>query len=104
MTRLYLIRHGETEWNRENRTQGCSKDQPLSEKGLAQAKAVAERFRNNPIDVIYSSDLIRAYCTAKEISNIIGSPIKRTEILREMNFGCCEGVIKGNRGELQGYP
>ena len=51
-TRFYLIRHGETQWNREGRYQGAT-DIALSPEGRAQAKLVAKRFRYLPLDAIY---------------------------------------------------
>lgn len=92
MTLLYLIRHGETDWNTQGRTQGCGNDLPLNERGLKEAKALSLRFKNVPIDVLYSSDLKRAYQTASEISNVTGLCIHTTDRLREMNFGCFEGL------------
>lgn len=92
MARLYLIRHGETDWNIENRTQGCGNDLPLNLKGLEQARAVAQKLKDMPADVLYSSDLKRAYQTALEISKSTGLDIHVTDKLREMNFGCWEGL------------
>ena len=56
MTRLYLIRHGETEWNRLEKTQGCT-DINLSENGYIQAGKLARRLLNEGIELVYSSDL-----------------------------------------------
>lgn len=92
MTRLYLIRHGETEWNRQRRTQGCGNDLSLSQNGLLQAKALANRLKNISVDTIYSSDLKRAYETAFEISKTIELPVNTSPGLREMNLGCFEGL------------
>ena len=63
MTRLYLIRHGETEWNKLEKTQGCT-DINLSKNGYIQAGRLARRLLNEGIEVVYSSDLVRAYATA----------------------------------------
>jgi probable phosphoglycerate mutase len=92
MTRLYIIRHGETEWNKVNRTQGCGNNLSLSSMGLVQARAVAKRFSDKKIDAIYSSDLKRAYETASEISAIVRLPVIMKPGLKEMNFGCWEGL------------
>ncbi len=67
-TRLLLVRHGETIWNTERRAQGHL-DSPLTEKGLAQAEAIARRLRDRRLDALYSSDLGRAMQTAKAIAN-----------------------------------
>ncbi|MEK1831722.1 histidine phosphatase family protein [Priestia megaterium] len=64
---LYLIRHGQTDWNKNKLIQGHA-DIPLNEAGKQQAKRVAERFRDIHIDVIYTSDLLRAQETAREIA------------------------------------
>lgn len=92
MTRLYIVRHGETEWNREKRTQGCSNDYSLSQEGKLQAIAAAKRFKDLHLDTIYSSDLKRAFETAQEISKAVSVPVNISEGLREMNFGCWEGL------------
>jgi uncharacterized phosphatase len=52
---LYLIRHGQTDWNKNKLIQGHA-DIPLNEAGRQQAKRVAERFRDIHIDVVYTSD------------------------------------------------
>lgn len=92
MTRLYIIRHGETDWNREKRTQGCGNDLPLNQKGIEQAAKLGKRFKNIPIDAIYSSDLKRALQTAQELSRTTSAGITASKSLREMNFGCWEGL------------
>lgn len=90
MTTLYLVRHGETKWNREARTQG-SQDTMLTDKGINQARMVAKRLINEGIDRIYSSDLKRAYYTAREIGERLGIAVTASPDFREMNFGCWEG-------------
>ena len=92
MTRLYILRHGETEWNKQNRTQGCSNDLSLSHYGINQVKEVANRFKNILVDTLYSSDLKSAYETADEISKIVNQPVNKTLSLGEMNFGCWKGL------------
>lgn len=88
--KLYLIRHGQTDWNLAQRFQGQS-DIPLNEIGRRQANALAGRLSSQPFDVAYSSDLQRALETA----NIIVRDrleIKEDVRLREMNFGDWEGA------------
>ena len=63
-TRLVVIRHGETQWNRASRVQGHG-DSPLTAEGLAQAQAVGKRLANEPFDHLLSSDLGRALQTAE---------------------------------------
>lgn len=91
MTRIFLIRHGETEWNKENRLQGHS-DTNLSPKGLSQAIAIAEHAPFKHADAIYSSDLTRAMETAKIIAERFNLNVKPMIELREINFGDWEGV------------
>jgi broad specificity phosphatase PhoE len=89
---LLLVRHGETEWNRNGRWQG-QQDIPLSETGRAQARLLAARFgkEQEKFHALYSSDLTRAWETAV----IIGQTIRRDPIsapaLREIHLGNWEG-------------
>lgn len=90
ITRALLIRHGETDWNREARIQG-QLNVPLNEVGRAQASRLAERLRGEGIEVAYSSDLIRTYETAEIALAGSGLPIHRTADLREISFGAWQG-------------
>jgi len=94
-TRLYALRHGETEWNVETRIQG-NLNICLNDKGHEQAArlgaALAKRHQHEPITAIYSSDLWRAYDTALAISKAIGIPVVTDEGLRERGFGFFEGM------------
>jgi alpha-ribazole phosphatase len=87
--KLLLIRHGQTNWNLEQRFQGQS-DIPLNETGRKQAQALADRLSAEPFDAVYSSDLQRATETAKIIC---ASQIHSDARLREVNFGDWEGLI-----------
>jgi len=89
--RLILARHGQTEWNAQRRFQGKS-DVPLNEAGVSEAKALAERLKNWPVDVIYSSPLSRSMKTAQIISevNVNGGNIEVRKELEEMGFGIWE--------------
>ncbi|WP_139905745.1 histidine phosphatase family protein [Clostridium thermarum] len=91
MTRLYLTRHGETEWNIQGRMQG-SKDSPLTELGIKQAMQLGKRLKDTKIDVVYSSPSGRAYNTAKLILGDRKVNIIPMEELMEMNFGIWEGM------------
>lgn len=91
MTKIYLVRHGLTEWNVGGRFQGHS-DVGLAEVGMKQAKCLAEHFPAKKIDAIYSSDLQRAVSTAGFIAERFGCEVIKTENLREMNFGAWEGL------------
>ena len=65
---IYIVRHGQTNWNLEKRNQG-RKDIELNEKGIQQAKETAEKLKDKKFDIVYSSPLKRAMQTAKIITN-----------------------------------
>ena len=90
MTRLYLIRHGQTEWNVEKKMQG-KKNSNLTKLGIEQANKLSERLSNENFDYIYSSPLKRAYDTAKIIRGQRNIEIIKDENLQEMGFGVWEG-------------
>jgi broad specificity phosphatase PhoE len=90
---LYLMRHGQTDWNAKERMQGVS-DRPLSELGIIQARQSAEKLAVEMIETVYASDLKRAKKTAEIVSAILDLPLHYTKRLREMNFGKAEGVKK----------
>ena len=92
MTRLVLIRHGETDWNREERWQGQT-DVPLNSAGRAQVSALAESMRGRPLDAIYSSDLLRASQTAEAVSEATGAPLTLDPRLREIDLGEWQGML-----------
>jgi len=70
-SRLILIRHGESTWNRERRIQG-QLDPPLSEQGHEQARLVAGRLGRREVEALYTSDLLRASQTAAPIATTLG--------------------------------
>ena len=87
MLQVYLVRHGETQWNAERRIQGQS-DSPLTDKGVQQAWQVAERARTLGILVI-SSDLGRTQ-TARIIADACGCDVTLEPRLRELDMGVLE--------------
>jgi probable phosphoglycerate mutase len=89
--RVILIRHGETEWNREGRVQGYHADSPLTEAGRGQARALAERFARERVDALYASDTGRARRTASPIGAATGLRVIHDAALRERNYGGFEG-------------
>lgn len=93
MKRIYLVRHGESEWNCLKKVQG-QKDVPLTEKGRKQAEKIADRLYNEDIDKIYSSDLKRAFDTAKIIGDNLKLDININNSFREIKFGIWEGISK----------
>ena len=90
-TKIILVRHGETEWNRERRMQGHS-DTPLSDTGLAQAEALGRRLADSRFAALYSSDLSRAWHTAVVIAGRTGREVIADPRLRERRFGIFEGL------------
>lgn len=92
LSRIYLVRHGETEWNRQQRSQGCSNDIPLSEDGLKQAEAVAEKLKDEKIDMVFSSTLSRAFQTAEKIASKHNLEVEKCSEFIEINFGLWEGM------------
>lgn len=96
MGRLLIVRHGETAWNAEGRIQGHS-DIDLSELGVQQAQAVAQRLADTHIDAAYSSDLVRASETAKMILERRHVPLNQTPLLRERYYGVFEGLTVDER-------
>ena len=92
MGKLYLVRHGETIWNRQQRMQGCSNDIELSDSGRVQAEALAERLKDINIDRIFSSSLSRANQTAKMIAKQHNIEVEICSEFKEINFGKWEGM------------
>ena len=86
---IILVRHGETALNAARVMQPA--DTPLSERGMAQAEAVALRLRNHRVTGIVSSDLSRAWQTASAISRHSGLPVEPSALLHERNFGTLRG-------------
>lgn len=89
---IYLVRHGQTQWNIKGKTQGHG-NSDLTEKGKTQAMELAESMVQYPIDYIYSSDLGRAVETAEIISDKFNKEVIKTTALREMGFGAWEGLL-----------
>ena len=90
MTTLLLVRHGETDWNRDGRWQGGS-DTRLNDLGREQARELAEQL-DGSIDVLYSSDLARARETAEIVAAKLGLEVQVDPRLRERSFGSWEGL------------
>ena len=90
ITRVSIVRHGETEWNLADKMQGVS-DSPLTPKGISLAKELGEKLAGMTFSKIYTSDLGRAYDTAKYINEKLGLEIIPEPRLRERNMGIFEG-------------
>ena len=89
--KFYLIRHGETDWNRSGRFQGQS-DTPLNDLGLAQAADTAAAARDWNLTAIYASPLSRTMQVAAALSQELGLPVIRQAGLKEMALGALEGI------------
>ena len=91
MTELILIRHGETDWNRELRFQGHV-DVGLNEVGMEQARRIARRLAAEPVHRLFASDLLRAQQTAAPLGAGLRLPTVTDAALREQNFGRVDGM------------
>jgi len=87
---FWFLRHGETDWNARNLSQG-NVDIPLNDVGLAQARTAADLLRSRGIRSIVSSPLSRAHDTANIAAERIGRPVNLDDGLREVAFGVQEG-------------
>jgi probable phosphoglycerate mutase len=94
ITRLMLVRHGETDWNVGLRIQGHT-DIPLNPRGREQARRLGLSFGDETLDAVYASDLSRAYDTAAELARACGAELRQEVSLRERHFGCFEGMTFG---------
>jgi broad specificity phosphatase PhoE len=92
--KLILIRHGETEWNKQRRIQGCRSDTRLSQKGLEQADRLAAALRKERIDAIYASPMKRASETAQIIAEACKLPVHVFNELREIDAGELDGLFE----------
>jgi len=88
---IYIVRHGETDWNREGIYQGHT-DTPLNEDGRKTAERLGHTLSKIKISCIYSSDLLRARETAEIINRFLNVPVCHTQDLRELNFGDWTGI------------
>lgn len=98
MKKLYFTRHGQTVWNVENKICGET-DIELTELGRKQAKELGEIIKNGDyqIDEILCSPLVRAYDTAKHISDVTGIPLRVEPRLKEQCFGKWESTARDGK-------
>lgn len=101
---LYLMRHGETTWNRSNRIQGHS-NPPLSRTGRRQVLHSARHLRGRGIERMFTSDLRRAAESARLAQQVLQAPITMLPALREISLGAWEGLTPDqvNRRYREGY-
>jgi broad specificity phosphatase PhoE len=102
---IYLVRHGETEWNRTHRYQGWS-DSPLTERGLAQAEAIGRLLRRLPdaqSAELVASPIGRARHTAEIIRDRLGrsEPLRFDDRLREISLGSWDGLDRAEIAALR---
>lgn len=90
-TRVIVIRHGETEWNKTGKWQG-HEDSPLTDNGLEQAHAAAKQLQRYPVNAIYSSDLGRAMQTARIIATPHNLEVQSDSRIRERRLGIFQGL------------
>ena len=90
--KLILIRHGETQWNKEMKVQGGLSDIPLNDTGQKQAKLTGERLKKEKIDLFFSSPMKRAIQTAQIINEHHNKEILIEDSLLERSFGKLEGT------------
>lgn len=104
MPYLILLRHGQSQWNLENRFTGWV-DVPLSELGEQEARSAGERLRGLPVDIVFTSVLKRAIDTASvamEAAGLHDLPIERDEALNERHYGDLQGLNKTETAEIYG--
>jgi broad specificity phosphatase PhoE len=92
MTRLILIRHGQTDWNAESRWQGQA-DVPLNSHGLEQARRLGAELAGAGIQAVYVSDMQRALQTVEPLARLTGLPVRIDPRLREIHVGDWQGLL-----------
>jgi broad specificity phosphatase PhoE len=93
MAKIFLVRHGETEWNKVRRIQGGESDTPLNDTGKLQANALAGRLKNEKITAVFSSPLQRALQTAQAIAAYHSLEVTALPSLKEIKVGELEGRL-----------
>lgn len=96
---FYVARHGQTEWNAENKVCGIT-DIALTEKGIAQADELADQVKGKNIEIIISSPMKRAVTTSRIVSEKCHIPMMADNRLVEQNYGVYEGVDRNNEDFL----
>ncbi len=97
MLKLFLLRHGETDFNKQRIVQGSGVDASLNELGLLQAQKFFDHYKNTPFEAVYCSTLQRSYQTIKHFELLYC--IQRDPALNELSWGIIEG--KPFEGEVE---
>lgn len=97
--KLYVARHGQTQWNLEQKICGRT-DLPLTEEGQRQAEVLAQKAKNLGLDMIIASPMIRAQQTASAVSRVTGIAVQTDTRLIEQDYGIYEGKDRQNAGFL----
>lgn len=92
VTTFYLVRHGETHWNKAHRMQGWTNN-PLNAKGKREAHNIARELKTHKFDALYSSSLLRAIQTADIIAHYHRLTIIKEDAFKERGYGMFEGMI-----------
>ncbi len=103
MIELWLVRHGQTDWNLQRRWQGW-RDVPLNATGVAQARALAEALGGESFTHIFTSDLARAQQTAYILQHALQCPLSIEPLLRERRFGPLEGKLRMDEDVYECIP
>ena len=98
MTNIYLVRHCECTANIDRRLSGLV-DYPITDKGKGQLDGLARRFRDVPLDAVYTSPLSRTRATAEAIARYNGAPVLADERFIEFNFGIYDGTLAKEQPE-----
>ncbi len=96
---LYIVRHGQTAWNAENKILGIT-DIELNEEGLRQAEELALKMADKKIDIVITSPLKRAFMTGKAVADKLNIPLTTDIRLIEQNYGSFEGTDRFGKGFL----
>ena len=92
MAQLILVRHGQTDWNRQNRIQGTL-DIPLNGEGKKEAQGISDKLSKFKIDALYSSPTTCSFATACEIATPHNLKVKKIKALNELNQGGWQGLL-----------
>lgn len=100
--KLYVTRHGQTQYNIETRICGRS-NVKLTDKGIEQARVLADCMKGKQVDIILSSPLIRAKTTADIVAEVLGVPVEVDERLAERDYGVIDGTYEGTPGFMEAW-